>query len=102
MRGMIKWKPFNSLLNNKDYEDIEKKRNIITKPSIAKDKIIEIDYILKESIKYKKMVEIKYFSVNDLKYTRGTIEKLDTYEKYILINKTRIYFKNIINLKIIN
>ena len=102
MRGMIKWKPFNSLLNNKDIDEINKARYKVIKPVISKDRIIEIDFNIKEALNNNSDVEIKYFSINTLKYVIGKIDKINIYQKYILINNYRIYFKDIINLKIIS
>ena len=50
MRGMIKWKPFNSLLNKNDIQEIIKKKTLIQKPIIMEDKILEINNTLIESI----------------------------------------------------
>ncbi len=96
MRGMIKWRPFNSLLNNKDIKEIEKNRLKITKPIIMEDRIIEINEILTNALNNNLNIKIKHYSINSLKITTGKIEKINIIEKYILINKTRIYFKNII------
>ena len=100
MRGMVKWQPFNSILNYSDFDDILKSRNKITKPIISKDRIIEIDYTIKEAIRDNLEISVKYFKYSSLKYIDGFINKVDTNEKYILVNNTRIYFKDIINLKI--
>ena len=51
MRGMIKWKPFNTLLNNKDINEIIKTRNLAQKPIIMEDRIIEINNDLNEALK---------------------------------------------------
>ena len=102
MRGMIKWKPFNALLNNRDINDILKKRNMITKPIIMEDRIIEIDNLLKIAINENKIIKIKYFDKGKLKYISGNIRNINLIEKYILISSTRIYFKNLIKVEIIN
>lgn len=99
MRGMIKWKPFNTLLKERDIIEIEKKKSLIEKPIIMIDRINYINDTLIEAIKYNLDVKIEYFSHGMLKNTIGKIEKTNTQEKYILINKTRIYFKNLINIK---
>lgn len=98
MRGMIKWKPFSTMLTNNDIILIEKKRNTIKKPSISTDQINEIDQTLKNAIHYNLPVQIKYFKSEILLSTQGNITNLNIIEKYILINSTRIYFKNIINI----
>ena len=99
MRGMIKWKPFNTLLNNKDIKTLSELKQKIEKPEIMEDRIYEINTILTNSLKEKQLLEIKHYSINMLKITQGYITNINKIEKYILINKTRIYFKNIINIK---
>lgn len=100
-RGMIKWKPFNTLLKENDILELEKKKNLITKPIIMTDRINYINETLIEATTYNLEVQIEYFSKGILKRITGIIEKTNTIEKYILINKTRIYFKNLINIKIL-
>ena len=101
MRGMIKWKPFNSLLNKNDIQEIIKKKTLIQKPSIMEDKIIEINNTLIESINNNSKVEITYFNKGLLNKQIGIIEKINKIEKYILINKKRIYFKNLFNINLL-
>lgn len=102
MRGMIKWKPFNSLLNNRDINEIIMIRNKVEKPIIMEDRISEIDNLLKVAIKENKEIKVKYFDKGELKYINGNIRNINTIEKYILINSIRIYFKNLIKVDIIN
>ena len=102
MRGMIKWKPFNTLLNNRDINEIIMIRNKVEKPIIMEDRISEIDNLLKVAIKENKEIKVKYFDKGELKYINGNIRNINTIEKYILINSIRIYFKNLIIVDIIN
>lgn len=102
MRGMIKWKPFNTLLNNRDINEIIMIRNKVEKPIIMEDRISEIDNLLKVAIKENKEIRVKYFDKGELKYINGNIRNINTIEKYILINSIRIYFKNLIKVDIIN
>lgn len=102
MRGMIKWKPFNTLLNNRDINEIIMIRNKVEKPIIMEDRINEIDNLLKVAINENKEIKVKYFDKGELKYINGNIRKINTIEKYILINSIRIYFKNLIKVDIIN
>ena len=101
MRGMIKWKPFNTLLKESDIIEIEQKKQLINKPTLMTDRINYINETLIEALKNNLNTNIEYFSHGMLKTTNGKIDKLNTLEKYILINKTRIYFKNLINIKIL-
>lgn len=101
MRGMIKWKPFSTLLTNNDIKEIAKSKLLTDKPNLMEDKINELNDIIKTSIHNNLEIEVKYWSINTLKLTIGKIEKINKIEKYILINRTRIYFKNIININIL-
>ena len=85
MRGMIKWKPFNTLLNNRDINEIIMIRNKVEKPIIMEDRISEIDNLLKVAIKENKEIKVKYFDKGELKYINGNIRNINTIEKYILI-----------------
>lgn len=98
MRGMIKWQPFSTMLTKKDIINIEKNRQEIIKPTLEEDKIIEINEILIKSIKNCNYIKITYFKLGILYNITGTIKKINPIEKYILINSTRIYLKNILNI----
>lgn len=99
-RKMVKWKPFNTLLKYKDILDIERNRSLIDKPVIMEDRIIKIDNILK-NVNENTLVKVKYFNKGILFYITGKIKKVNEIEKYILINNTRIYYKNLIDIEII-
>lgn len=99
-RKMIKWKPFNTLLKYKDILDIERNRSLIDKPVIMEDRIIKIDNILKD-VNENTLVKVKYFNKGVLFYITGKIKKVNEIEKYILINNTRIYYKNLIDIEVI-
>lgn len=99
-RKMIKWKPFNTLLKYKDILDIERNRSLIDKPVIMEDRIIKIDNLLKD-VNENTLVKVKYFNKGVLFYITGKIKKVNEIEKYILINNTRIYYKNLIDIEVI-
>lgn len=97
---MVKWKPFNTLLKYKDILDIEKNRSLIDKPVIMEDRIIKINNILKDANE-NTLVKVKYFNKGMLFYITGNIKSVNVIEKYILINNTRIYYKNLIDIEVI-
>lgn len=99
-RKMVKWKPFNTLLKYKDILDIERNRSLIDKPVIMEDRVIKIDNILKDANE-NTLVKVKYFNKGVLFYITGNIKNVNEIEKYILINNTRIYYKNLIDIEII-
>lgn len=102
MRGMEKWKPFNAILNDNDIKDVLEKRKQVSKPIIMEDRIIEINETLKLSLDNYKNVNVKYYNKGYLKEVTGMVSKANIIEKYILIDSTRIYFKNIIKIYIID
>ena len=97
---MVKWKPFNTLLKYKDILDIERNRSLINKPVIMEDRIIKINNILKDANE-NTLVKVKYFNKGMLFYITGNIKSVNVIEKYILINNTRIYYKNLIDIEVI-
>jgi hypothetical protein len=99
-RKMIKWKPFNTLLKYKDILEIEKKRQLVDKPVIMEDRIYEINDVLK-SVNSSTLVRVKYFNKGMLLYKEGYVSKIDTIEKYILIDRFRIYFRELIKIEVI-
>ena len=96
-RGMIKWKPFNSVLNSNDLYDIINSKNIKKKPIISEDVLYKIDYTIKEAYINKSKVKIDYWCDN-INTIIGVIDKIDTQKKYILVNNTKIYFKDILDI----
>ena len=99
-RKMVKWKPFNTLLKYKDILDIERNRSLINKPVIMEDRIIKINNILKDANE-NTLVKVKYFNKGMLLNITGNIKNVNVIEKYILINDTRIYYKNLIDIEVI-
>ena len=99
-RKMVKWKPFNTLLKYKDILDIERNRSLIDKPVIMEDRIIKIDNILKDANE-NTLVKVKYFNKGVLFYITGNIKNVNEIEKYILIDRFRIYFRELIKIEVI-
>lgn len=101
MRGMIKWKPFNSLLKESDIREIESEKLLVSKAVIMEDRISYINEVLVTAINDDLCVEVSFFSHGMLRKLSGQIERFSVIEKYILIGNTRIYFKNLINVNIL-
>ncbi len=102
MHTKIKWKPFNSLINEKDIQEILKLRSKVQMPTISIDRIEEINYTLSTVVNNEnKNIEVKYYDNFSLKTITGKLKLINRLEKYILVNSTRIYFKFIINIKLL-
>ena len=95
---MIKWKPFNTLLNSNDMHMIEMERKKIDKPVIMEDRILEINDVLTMAITKNMLIRVKYFSKGFLLSKSGIIDKFNTIENSILGSNSRIYFRDIINI----
>lgn len=97
---MIKWKPFYSIPEIKNIVNtLEKEKRKIARPILLQDLKEEINYKLIYAIKNNETINIKYFKNGEIKYEIGKIEKIDKNNKFLIINKKRILFKNLINIK---
>ena len=99
-RGMMKWAPFNSLLNGKDVSAVVMSREKISKPILTEESLEIINEKISEAMLYDLNVEIKYWNIDKISFINGKIIKVDVYEKNILIDKSKISFKNIIDVNL--
>ena len=99
-RGMIKWAPFNSLMNGTSIVNsliLEKSK--ITKPQISEEeqKILEEKII--ESYYCHNKILITYYKDGYLFKIKSAIKKIDsTYKTIHLENKTKLLFKQIMSI----
>jgi hypothetical protein len=95
-RGMVKWAPYKSLCEQEDFmTTMHKKKNAIAKPRISSDKAEEINSLLTE---YKgQNVAVQFFLAGSIKESRGEIQKIDTFYKFIEMNDIRISFSDIVD-----
>jgi len=102
-RNEVKWNPFNSLINgNKTINEIEKNMKKISKPILSDDQLIEIGKNIIDSFTTKSKITIKYFEYGEFYNLTGIIEFFDKFNKYIILNKKKIYLNQIININFIN
>ncbi len=99
-RGMMKWAPFNSLLNGKDVSSIVMSREKTSKPALTEESLENINEKISEAMLYDLNVEIKYWNIDKISFINGKITKVDVYDKYLLIDKIKIAFKNIIDVNL--
>lgn len=99
-RGIIKWAPFNSLINGKYIVNsllIEK--NKVIKPIISEEeqKILEEKII--EAYYCQNVVIITYYKEGFLNKTKTKIKKIDSiYKTIYLTNNLKLLFKQILNI----
>ena len=98
-RGMMKWAPYQSLVDQATSLALMRKRkNRIPKPSISSDQAAEINEIL---VNYQgESVSATYWFDGSLFEAHGTIRRIDTLFAYLLLEDTKIEFRNLIRLRI--
>jgi hypothetical protein len=96
-RGMKKWAPFSSLIEqNQELANVRKQKNKIDKPIISSDTSEKIEYQLNNYDK--RLIEILYFEEGYLYQTIGIIKKIDIIRNLIFINNKAILINNIIDI----
>lgn len=96
-RGMKKWLPFNSLIEQNTYlEKMIYEKRKIKKPQVSTEQASKIDRILKE---YADMtLNFKFYLDGYLYYFSGTIVKMDKVKKIIYFKDFFINIKDIIDI----
>lgn len=98
-RKMMKWTPFNALLEHSDYiMDLLNGRERINKPVLSPDQYFELNYRLEESYNLKSVVSVKYFDNGYLKETSGVINQVDIYNRLVFVNSTPLEVEMIVEI----
>ena len=96
-RGMVKWAPFNSVINGNDVKKVlNDKKNKISKPNLSEEQIEEIENSIINAYSNKTSTTIIYYYSNKFIQINGIITKLDPINKRIFINGKYLYFNNIV------
>ncbi len=96
-RGMVKWAPFNSVINGNDVKKVlNDKKNKINKPNLSDEQIEEIENCVVNAYSNKTNITLLYYYSSKLIKISGIIKKLDPINKRILINDKYLYFNNIV------
>ena len=100
-RGMIKWMPFNSLMNGRLIVNsliIEKGK--IEKPMISEEEQKELEEKIIEAYYCQSIVIITYYKDGFLRKVKSSIKKIDSvYKTIYLSNQLKLLFKQICNIK---
>lgn len=98
-RGMKKWAPYKSLVEQ--YDSLDKTRfqkEIIPQPILTSDKEEEINEILVNY--HNQIVLIKYYRKDRIQEIETKIKKIDVNEKkLVLINNTSIKLNELVDIK---
>lgn len=101
-RGMIKWQPFNSVINNKVMiNSILKEKEKIRKPELSNEEIEILEDRIIDSYYTHSNILITYYQDGYLLKTIGQIIKIDPiYKKVYLDNHKILLFKQIMEINL--
>jgi hypothetical protein len=100
-RGIIKWRPFDSVTNTKALLSAETERiNIKKMPLLSDEQIEELEKQVLFAFYTHKIISIKYYKNNNIYDKNGTIKKIDGINHTItLVDNTTLFFNQIINIQ---
>ncbi len=98
-RGMIKWLPFNALINGEEVANaIEKEKSKIPKPTLSDEQIGEIENNILESFINKIPLSFKIYQGGYTFQFVDIVVNIDSAKKFIILsNHKKIYFREIIS-----
>ena len=97
-RGMKKWAPFSSLIEQATcLEQMKYQRNKIEKPVLTDDQIEKINFVL-QSYKKGEMVKIKFYHDGYLYEISTTIKRIDLENRQLILENGKLEFSNIIDI----
>lgn len=95
-RGMKKWRPFNSVVPNKE---LLKKNETLKLPSLSIDEINEYEELLLNSLYTHSEVEITYYEKNQIKVVKDYVLHLDSIKKNVHLRTCVINFRQIYKVR---
>lgn len=97
-RGMVKWAPYKSLIEQEDFMgNMKQKKKRIDKPMNLQEKSEEINTLL--CTYHGQEVVISYYKDGYIEKISGTIDLIDTTYKFLLVNGDKLYLRNVIDIK---
>ncbi len=97
-RGMKKWAPFSSLIEQATcLEEMKYQRNKISKPVLSEDQIEKINYVLQASKKGQQL-HIKFFHDGYLYEINAIVKRVDVDNQILILENGKLAFTNIIDI----
>ena len=101
-RKMMKWMPFNALLEQSDYlKELLYGRTRKEMPILSPDQEQELNYQLEIAYLFSSQIIVSYFKDGDIFEVSGIITRTDLYQKRIFIHETEVSAHTITNLEIV-
>lgn len=99
-RKMMKWMPFNALLEQGDHiSDMLHGRERKTMPVLSDDQQAELNYNLETAYIFRSEIEVTYFDNHQFHTTIGIITRTDLHNKLIFINDIPIHAQQITQIE---
>ena len=97
-RGMKKWAPFSSLIEQATcLEEMKYQRNKVSKPVLTEDQMEKINYVL-QSYQKGQIVKIKFYHDGYLYVINTTIKRIDLENRKLILEKGKLGFSNLIDI----
>ena len=97
-RGMKKWAPFSSLIEQATcLEEMKYQRNKVSKPVLTEDQMEKINYVL-QSYQKGQIVKIKFYHDGYLYVINTTIKRIDLENRKLILEKGKLDFSNLIDI----
>jgi len=102
-RGVIKWAPFNSLVDQKQIiKNLIKEKEKISKPKLSEEQMEQNEKLLVEAFFEKSKIKIEYFKNGYILSTITNINHIDyTFKKIYLNNQKVLLFSQIIKINML-
>ena len=101
-RKMMKWMPFNALLEQSDYlSNLLQGKERIEMPVLSADQEYELNYKLETAYLFKNQIIVTYYESHKYKTAEGIIERTDLYNKLIFIGEVGISALQIIDIEVV-
>ncbi|MGS0971836.1 MAG: YolD-like family protein [Candidatus Izemoplasmataceae bacterium] len=98
-RKMMKWMPFNALLEQGDHlRELIEMRNQEDKPILSEDQLAELNYDLERAYMSQELVEITYFKKHRKHLIKGHIHQIDIQNKMIMIDNEGLYAEEVLKI----
>jgi len=101
-RKMMKWMPFNALLEQGDYiNDLLHGKERQVMPTLSPDQEAELNYKLETAYLFNYEIEVSYFNNHKIHHITGHITRTDLYNKLIFIDETSVSALQITKIEIL-
>lgn len=98
-RKMMKWMPFNALLEQGDYiNDLLHGRERVDMPVLSPDQQAELNYQLETAVARNLNIDVMYHENYRFHHVTGAITRVDVYNKLLFIGDTPVPAQSIIEI----